>query len=73
MSCVAQGGPYLLGTAVALRAMTSSARRRRLAGLDRAAIPAAVRAGPVAPVPSEPAGTSLRACLEAPSGASTAG
>jgi hypothetical protein len=60
MSCVAQGGPYLLGTAVALRAMTSSARRRRIAGLDRAATSSAPPAGSVAPVPSEPAGASVR-------------
>jgi hypothetical protein len=31
MTCVAQGGPYLVGSVVALRTMAASARRRRLA------------------------------------------
>jgi uncharacterized protein (TIGR03382 family) len=29
MSCVAQGGPYVIGSLVALQAMAASSRRRR--------------------------------------------
>jgi hypothetical protein len=33
MTCVAQGGPYVVGSVVALKAMAVSARRRRLSGI----------------------------------------
>jgi hypothetical protein len=41
MTCVAQGGPYLVGSVVALRTMAASARRRRLAGAGAGAVGAA--------------------------------
>jgi uncharacterized protein (TIGR03382 family) len=39
MSCVAQGGPYVVGSLVALQAMAASSRRRRRS--DPAATPVA--------------------------------